>query len=99
MLSSFLPILALTATSFGQGFVSPPRDLEVVLSERFPGAKISYKKVENICETTEGVASYSGYVELPKDFIPDAKSWPDDVTPNFYFWYFGMLVSHLTSFV
>ncbi|KAJ4171484.1 hypothetical protein NW754_013252 [Fusarium falciforme] len=71
-----------------QSFVSPPTNVQVVLSKKFPGAKISYKQVHNLCETTEGVKSFSGYVSLPKDFIPDAKDWDEDISGNFFFWYF-----------
>ncbi|KAI8653885.1 hypothetical protein LRP88_00374 [Fusarium phalaenopsidis] len=71
-----------------QSFVSPPTNVEVVLSKKFPGAKISYKQVHNLCETTEGVKSFSGYVSLPRDFIPDAKDWDEGISGNFFFWYF-----------
>lgn len=76
-----------------QSFVSPPTKVEVMLSKKFPGAKISYKQVHNLCETTEGVKSFSGYVSLPRDFIPDAKDWDEDTSGNFFFWYFGMVLS------
>ena len=76
-----------------QSFVSPPTKVEVMLSKKFPGAKISYKQVHNLCETTEGVKSFSGYVSLPRDFIPDAKDWDEDTSGNFFFWDFGMVLS------
>ncbi|RTE82993.1 hypothetical protein BHE90_002455 [Fusarium euwallaceae] len=80
--------LALGLGAIAQSFVSPPTNVEIVLSEKFPGAKISYKQVHNLCETTEGVKSFSGYVSLPKDFIPDATNWDEDTLGNFFFWYF-----------
>lgn len=84
------PLMGVVATA--QSFVPPPKNMKVVLSSRFPGASISYKQVHNLCETTEGVRSFSGYVKLPKRFIPDAAGWDDDTSGNFFFWYFGMLL-------
>ncbi|KAH8168907.1 serine carboxypeptidase domain-containing protein [Sarocladium implicatum] len=80
--------LAFGSTVLAQAFVPPPQGLTEVFSEKFPGANITYKEVNGICETTKGVKSYSGYVHLPKDFIPDAKSWSADVDGHLYFWYF-----------
>ncbi|KAM5346204.1 hypothetical protein ACJ41O_009209 [Fusarium nematophilum] len=85
---SVFSFLALTATATAQSFIQPPKDVEVVLSEKFPGASISYKQVNDLCETTKGVRSFSGYVSLPKDFLPDAGGWEDGVSGNFFFWYF-----------
>lgn len=85
---SFLA-LAYGSAAVAQSFVAPPTNVETVLSKRFPGSSISYKQVHNLCETTEGVKSYSGYVHMPKSFIPDAESWTDDMSANFFFWYFG----------
>lgn len=86
-------LLASLALAVGtvQAFVPPRRNIETIVSERFPGANITYKKVENLCETTEGVASYSGYVHLPREFIPDAGGWPEGSSGNYFFWYFGMM--------
>ncbi|KAM0425682.1 hypothetical protein ACHAPT_008929 [Fusarium lateritium] len=83
-----LTSLALGLGATAQSPISPPTNVEVVLSKRFPGSKISYKQVRNLCETTEGVRSFSGYVSLPKDFIPDAESWDEGTWGNFFFWYF-----------
>lgn len=88
MKSSFLA-LAFGSAAVAQSFVAPPTNVETVLSKKFPGSSISYKQVNNLCETTEGVKSYSGYVRMPKSFIPDAESWTDDMSANFFFWYFG----------
>ncbi|KAM5351004.1 hypothetical protein ACJ41O_003727 [Fusarium nematophilum] len=83
---SILPSLG--ALVAAQEFVPTPRDLELVPSKLFKGAEISYKKTA-ICETTEGVNSYSGYVTLPKDLLPDAKNWTDEQSAHLFFWYFG----------
>jgi hypothetical protein len=88
--SLVLAQLGSIGTVLSQSFISPPQNLESVISEKFPGAEISYKEVHDLCETTEGVRSFSGYVHLPKDFIPDAASWPEETSGNFFFWYFGM---------
>lgn len=89
-LSSLLAPLACGAiTVVAQSWVAPPSNVDVVLSERFPGANISYKEVNGLCETTDGVRSFSGYVHLPKDFLPDSASWSDGLSVNFHFWYFG----------
>lgn len=80
-------ITALTLDNTAAGFVSQPQNIEVVLSERFPGASISYKRA-NVCETTKGVKSYSGFVDLPKDLIPDAGDWPEGTSGKLFFWYF-----------
>lgn len=84
----FLPF-AYSTIAVAQSFVSPPNNVEVVLSEKFPGSSISYKQVNNLCETTEGVRSFSGHVRMPKSFIPDATQWTDGMSANFFFWYFG----------
>lgn len=88
--SSLLYSLTLGTVATAQSFVAPPTNVERVLSEKFPGASISYKQVHNLCETTEGVRSFSGYVHLPQSLIPDATEWREDMSANFFFWYLGM---------
>lgn len=45
----------------------------------------------SICETTEGVNSYSGYVKIPKELLrPIANEWEDGAAAHMFFWYFGM---------
>lgn len=88
-----LLLLALVAAASAQSFVSPPKNITTVLSKKFKGARISYKKVTNVCETTNGVNSYSGYVHLPSDFVPDAggaKGLPKNGSASYFFWYFRM---------
>ncbi|KAM0242208.1 hypothetical protein ACHAP5_007295 [Fusarium lateritium] len=70
-----------------QDFPSTPEGLEVVSSKLFKGAEISYKET-SICETTEGVRAYSGYVSLPKTLLPDFQDWDDDKAAHLFFWYF-----------
>lgn len=71
-----------------QSFIPPPKDTTLVESKRFEGASISYKET-SICETTEGVKAYSGYINMPKDLLSDAVGWDDDSSAHLFFWYFG----------
>jgi hypothetical protein len=64
-----------------------------IFSEKFPGANITYRRVDDLCETTKGVKSFAGYVSLPKDFVPDAGNWGEGVSGNLFFWYFGKLLT------
>lgn len=41
-----------------------PENVTVIASAKFPNASISYKETQ-ICETTQGVKGYSGFVNLP----------------------------------
>ncbi|KAL4402179.1 serine-type carboxypeptidase [Malassezia pachydermatis] len=55
-------VLASCAALVSAGFVKPPTDLKNVSS--YAGTNVRYKEVPSgICETTEGVKSYSGYVD------------------------------------
>ncbi|KAF4987887.1 hypothetical protein FGRMN_10099 [Fusarium graminum] len=87
----FSVVLLASRLASAQSFVSTPKNIKTVLSKKFEGASISYKKVSNVCETTEGVDTYSGYVHLPSNFVPDAggaKGLPKDGSVSYYFWYF-----------
>ncbi|KAK5064578.1 hypothetical protein LTR84_000411 [Exophiala bonariae] len=66
-------------------FPVPPSDLEVIGSSLNDGVKISYKQI-SLCETTEGVKSFSGYVHLPREALADL-SFDYDI--NTFFLYFG----------
>ncbi|KAI9896131.1 hypothetical protein N3K66_009031 [Trichothecium roseum] len=79
--------LSLVSMAAGQTFIPKPDGLTAVSSTLFPGAEISYKK-NNLCETTEGVGSYSGYVKLPRDMLPDAREWDEGQSANMFFWFF-----------
>ncbi|KAF9770032.1 hypothetical protein IL306_012477, partial [Fusarium sp. DS 682] len=70
-----------------QEWVAAPKGLEVVSSKLFNGAEISYKRT-SVCETTEGVNAYSGYVTLPKNLLPDFQHWDDEQKAYLFFWYF-----------
>ena len=95
--SSLLPALALA--TYPSNFPPGPQGLTTIDSPAGGGVSISYKQVlrdrpptlspslillqADICETTPGVKSYSGYVHLP----PNA----DEARPynvNLFFWFF-----------
>lgn len=59
-----------------------PQGLTIVNSTFYPGASISFKQTQ-ICETTEGVKGYSGYVNLPS-----APSEGRDYEVHSWFWFF-----------
>ncbi|CAH0043750.1 unnamed protein product [Clonostachys solani] len=84
-ITPFLPLLG--GTAIAQTFVPAPRNTTVIKSTLFEGAEISFKKT-SICETTEGVNSYAGYVKIPKRLLPDASGWPEGLSANLFFWYF-----------
>ncbi|KAI5861544.1 Alpha/Beta hydrolase protein [Durotheca rogersii] len=84
---TILPWAALAVLAAGQGFVPAPKNVKTLLSEKFPGAEISYKET-SICETTEGVRSFSGYVTLPKALLDDTEGWDEGVAAHLFFWYF-----------
>ncbi|VUC21495.1 unnamed protein product [Clonostachys rosea] len=81
----FLPLLG--GITLAQTFIPAPKNTTVIKSKIFEGAEISFKKT-SICETTEGVNAYAGYVKLPKHLLPDASGWPDGLSANLFFWYF-----------
>ena len=60
---SLLPFLFHAASS---QFVSPPTDL--IQTSGYLNYSVRYKEVpDGICETTPGVKSYSGYVDIAKN--------------------------------
>ncbi|KAF2871419.1 carboxypeptidase S1, partial [Massariosphaeria phaeospora] len=69
---------AASASSF------PPalEGVSILNSTKFPGVTISYKETK-ICETTEGVRSYSGYVHLPPNSAESR-----EYESHMYFWFF-----------
>ncbi|KAI7773322.1 hypothetical protein LA080_011226 [Diaporthe eres] len=82
MFASRVSILgALLGSAFvaAQSFVPFPNDVAIVQSVNYPGSSISYKKTD-ICDTTPGVNSYSGYVTLP---VAD-----NSYNASIFFWYF-----------
>ncbi|KAF5003845.1 hypothetical protein FDECE_9638 [Fusarium decemcellulare] len=84
---TLLSLISLGGLTAAQEYISPPRDVRVLPSKLFKGAGISYKKT-SVCETTEGVNAYSGYVTLPKQLLPDARGWDNDQSAHLFFWFF-----------
>ncbi|KIW32326.1 uncharacterized protein PV07_03880 [Cladophialophora immunda] len=77
-----LALLAVLPISLAQ-FPQAPTGLDIITSKVNPQVKISYKETD-ICETTHGVKSYSGYVHLPGSLLSDVGGF--DI--NTYFIYF-----------
>ncbi|TGJ85236.1 hypothetical protein E0Z10_g3523 [Xylaria hypoxylon] len=67
-------------------FPPTPEGVTVLESKLGNGVKISYKE-PGICETTEGVKSYAGYVYLPPGTLEDLGE-PQDYPINTFFWFF-----------
>ncbi|KAI0444450.1 carboxypeptidase S1 [Xylaria telfairii] len=67
-------------------FPPTPEGVTVLESKFGGGVKISYKE-PGLCETTEGVKSYAGYVHLPPGTI-DELGQPQDYPINTFFWFF-----------
>ncbi|KAL4768318.1 Alpha/Beta hydrolase protein [Aspergillus nidulans var. acristatus] len=77
---------ALVGFVAGQYFPPTPEGVKVIHSKHQKGVTISYKEPE-ICETTPGVKSYSGYVHLPPGTLNDLGL--DQQYPiNTFFWFF-----------
>ena len=67
-------------------FPPEPKGVKTIHSKFREGITISYKEPE-LCETTPGVRSYSGYVHLPPNSLTEpgeAQSYPI----NTFFWFF-----------
>ncbi|KAI0809456.1 carboxypeptidase S1 [Xylaria sp. FL0064] len=86
----FIQAIGLTA-----GFLAPaivaqfpptPEGVTVLESKFGNGVTISYKE-PGICETTEGVKSYAGYVHLPPETLEDLGE-SQDYPINTFFWFF-----------
>lgn len=69
-------------------FPPEPTGLTSIISERWPGASISYKQT-TICETTEGVKAWSGYVHMPESVLNQVQDVSINYDINLFFWYFG----------
>ncbi|KAF2621155.1 alpha/beta-hydrolase [Macroventuria anomochaeta] len=70
------------ALAASAAFPPKPEHVTIVQSTKFPGVSISYKKT-SICETTEGVTGYSGFVNLPIDLAKNR-----NYESHIYFWFF-----------
>ncbi|KAI1124193.1 carboxypeptidase S1 [Nemania abortiva] len=75
----------LTPTVVAQ-FPPTPEGVTILDSKFGNGIQISYKE-PGICETTEGVKSYAGYVHLPPGTLEDLGE-PQDYPINTFFWFF-----------
>lgn len=75
-------LLGLSAAQF-----PPPRTgITWVQSKHHPNITISYKEPQ-ICETTPGVKSYSGYVHLPPHTINETGAAAQPYPINTFFWF------------
>ncbi|KAI8630805.1 carboxypeptidase S1 [Xylariaceae sp. FL1651] len=67
-------------------FPPSPEGVTVLESKFGNGVTISYKE-PGICETTEGVKSYAGYINLPPGSLEDLGE-QQDYPINTFFWFF-----------
>ncbi|KAJ7347264.1 Alpha/Beta hydrolase protein [Mycena albidolilacea] len=77
-LAAFLLVAGVSATVFPPA----PDGLTTIQSVSYPKVSISYKQTQ-ICETTPGVKSFNGYVNLPPNLIPG-----QDYPIHSFFWFF-----------
>ncbi|PVI04010.1 alpha/beta-hydrolase [Periconia macrospinosa] len=68
-------------------FPPQPTGVTVLESKLADGVRISYKENE-ICETTPGVRSYTGYVHLPAGSLNDLGVRNQTYEINTFFWFF-----------
>lgn len=68
-------------------FPPTPQGVTVVQSQLDQGVSISYKETE-LCETTPGVRSFSGYVHLPAGALADLGVQNQTYEINTHFWFF-----------
>ncbi|KAB5513212.1 carboxypeptidase S1 [Coniochaeta sp. 2T2.1] len=78
--------LAITAQHALAHFPPPLEGVTVLKSKFNQDITISYKE-PGICETTEGVKSYSGYIHLPPGTLEDLGE-PQNYSINTFFWFF-----------
>lgn len=64
-----------------------PSGVTVLDSHVEEGVRISYKE-NDLCETTDGVRSYSGYVHLPAGALTDLGVQNQTYEINTFFWFF-----------
>ncbi|KAI0518326.1 carboxypeptidase S1 [Xylaria bambusicola] len=79
-------IAGLLAPAAVAQFPPTPEGVTVLESKFGNGVKISYKE-PGICETTEGVKSYAGYIHLPPGTLEDLGE-SQDYPINTFFWFF-----------
>ncbi|KAK1464134.1 serine carboxypeptidase [Colletotrichum melonis] len=68
-------------------FPPTPEGIKVLKSKFHENVTISYKE-PGICETTPGVKSYAGYVQLPSGTLNDVDGEAQDYPINTFFWFF-----------
>ncbi|KAH9872869.1 hypothetical protein J1614_005263 [Plenodomus biglobosus] len=76
----------LTSFTYAQ-FPPTPVGVTVLDSQLEAGVRISYKE-NDLCETTEGVRSFSGYVHLPAEALADLGVRNQTYEINTFFWFF-----------
>ncbi|GKT76086.1 serine carboxypeptidase [Colletotrichum tofieldiae] len=76
-------LIGLTAAQFPP----TPEGVKVLKSQFHENVTISYKE-PGICETTPGVKSYAGYVQLPPGTLDDVDGEAQDYPINTFFWFF-----------
>lgn len=62
-----LPLLLAAGALLKPASAQLPADPEGLERIRTRGAQVRVKEATGVCETTEGVKSYAGYVDLPRD--------------------------------
>lgn len=68
-------------------FPPTPQGITVLDSHLEEGVKISYKETD-LCETTEGVKNYAGYIHLPADSLANLGVVNQSYQINTFFWFF-----------
>ncbi|KAF2839401.1 alpha/beta-hydrolase [Patellaria atrata CBS 101060] len=86
-----IPLFTVLAFLFGgvaqaQFFPPEPSGVTTLESQFGGGITISYKN-PGICETTDGVKSYAGYVHLPAGTLSDLQE-AQNYSINTFFWFF-----------
>ncbi|KAL5114536.1 hypothetical protein ACEQ8H_007569 [Pleosporales sp. CAS-2024a] len=68
-------------------FPPKPEGVTILESKLEEGVRLSYKE-NDLCETTHGVRSYSGYVHLPAGALADLGVQNQTYEINTFFWFF-----------
>ena len=77
---------SLLAVAHSQPVFPESRFTTVIQDPAFPGISLSFKET-NICETTPGVKSYSGYVNLQSTALEDIQG-AEPYNVSTFFWFF-----------